>query len=143
MPFLSLIRFVTGNVKLFAYGAAIIACFYAGWHVRGIFADSALERAVNAQIEQCNLEKRAAYEASADFQNKIRILNNRVGALKRVSGSKCVPVTTSRPDATTGKPINGRQDAASVAEFLDYAELAERYRLQVIGLQDWASKYCK
>lgn len=136
---------ISGNVKLIAYGAAVLAIAWGGSHLRGMWDDAKLQRELGAQetalIAKCDADKKITEDVGREYETKISALNRRIAAL-RVQPSSCLPVTstaTGRNGSTTGT-INAGAHGISSEFLIDYAGEAEKYRLQLISCQDFIQR---
>lgn len=127
-------------------GAGVVAALALGLHRLDVYRIEARHRMEmqvqqTALVAQCEADKQITQEVSHDYQTKIDALNRRLADLKRVRPSVCVPVTkpTSGHNAGTGAEPPRSHGLTSDA-LLDYAAEAERYRLQLIGCQDFIKK---
>ena len=136
---------VLANWRLVAYGVAFLAVFGGGWHVKGIIAEHSLESALSDQktsmIAQCDADKKLTSEVSNDYQSKIEALNNRISSLKRLRPAGCVPVTNSASGyhAPTGS-FDAGAHGVTFESLIEYSGDAEKYRLQLIGCQDFINR---
>lgn len=81
------------------------------------------------------------FEVSNDYQTRLTDVNRKLAAALRVrDNAKCVPaLTPGRPDAgTAGRELSGR-DGISSDYLRDFAARCEKTRLQLLGLQSWAT----
>lgn len=130
------------NGRLWLFGIGAISIFSAGVYVTHQWDRGALESALKDQqtalIAQCDKDKKITEDVSHDYETQISNLSTRVTALK-LRSKTCVPITGSatRLDGSAGATINGGQNAVDSDTLIDYAALAEKYRLQVIGLQNF------
>lgn len=102
----------------------------------------ALETQSKQLTEQCAADKKITEESSAKYQTDLVALNDRLNALRMRKPAACVPIASiaTRPDATA-KPLKLVGPYGLSTDFLyDFAGEAERYRLQVIGLQGFVKK---
>jgi hypothetical protein len=133
------------SIKSIASIAAILAVFGATWYVRGMKADIDQQAALQAQrieiVAQCEADKELTSKIGKEYEEKISSLSSRVAALKRLSARACVSVTSP-----TGKPDDGTKaghagvDAVDSGVLIDYAAEAEKYRQQLISLQEFVRK---
>lgn len=134
-----------GASKLYIYGITAMAVFGVGCYITHQWDASALKSALQEQektlTEQCNKAKKITEDVSHDYETQITALNSRVSALK-LRPKNCVPITrtATRPNGSTGTAEHGGQDGVNSDIFYDYAALAEKYRLQIIGLQEFIKK---
>ena len=134
------------NIKAVASIAAILAVFGATWYVRGMKADIDQQAALQAQkieiVAQCEADKRITSEASREYQKKISTLNNRVRELKRVLPARCVPVTSAARglDGSASAGVTTGTQGISAEWALDLGAEAEKYRQQLISLQEFVRK---
>lgn len=136
---------LAANWRLVAYGAAFLAVFGSGWHVRGIIAEHSLESALSDQkaslIAQCDADKKITSEVSNDYQSKIQTLNNRIASLKRLRPAGCVPISspTSGHNEAAGN-LDAGTHGITAESLIEYGGDAEKYRLQLIGCQDFVNR---
>ncbi len=94
-----------------------------------------------ALIAQCEADKAITNEVSHEYQTHIAALDARLATL-RLRPAHCVPVSNPSPGcnaaAGANKPIG--QDGVDSRVFLDFAAVAEKYRLQLIGCQSFVNK---
>lgn len=102
-----------------------------------------LEQASQMQA-QCDKEKSITKEVSRDYQNKTAALTRRLSELKRLRPSRCVPLLaagTAAGRAPEAGAIPAGQNGGVTSDALyDFAGDAEKYRLQLIGCQDFIDK---
>lgn len=93
----------------------------------------------------CIADKQITEGVSNEYEKKITNLNKQLAA-KRMQSPHCiVPVTITpiRLDAKAGTDQHGGQNGVTDIALFDFSGEAERYRLQVIGLQDFLCKTWK
>lgn len=98
----------------------------------------ALQTQATALKAQCTKDKEITTHAAQTYQDQIGALNRQLNALRLRPRPKCImPVTRPSPqlDAASGKGKPAGSYGVSTGWLYDYAGEAERYRLQVIGLQ--------
>lgn len=124
------------------YIAAAALFFAAGWQIHGLIAQKRLEMALKQQetelVKQCNADKALTERIDHEQLQKISSLSRRVTELKRVHKTECVPVArpASSNNGTTGAGHAGA-DAVAFESLIDYAALAEKHRIQLLGCQDF------
>lgn len=138
-----MIAFFLTNWRLFAIGAAIIACFGAGWHVRGLSDASKLQSALAAQEsvlhKQCDDEKQVTKGANDALQKNLATISAKLAAAKRMHPSLCIrPVTGVAKPAASGGELT-RQNGISSDWLRDFAAECETYRSEVITLNDFGT----
>lgn len=93
---------------------------------------------------QCEEQKKLTEGVANDFQTKLTAANNRLDALKRVRPASCVTVSTSSTSGGShgqaGQPEHAGQNGVTSDALYDYAGQCEKYRLQVISLEDFITK---
>lgn len=126
--------------------AAFLVVFGMGWYVHSQIAEAHLKDALESQeqqlILQCQNSKKITEEVSHDYQTKIAALTARVNAL-RMRPARCLvptPIPSAGRDDATGAGIHAGQDGVSTTFLLDYAALAEKQRLQLLGCQDFINR---
>ena len=143
-----MLSLILNNIKSIGYGLAVAALFTSGVWVGVQISHNKLERALKAQSEaliaQCNTDKQLTSEVSKEYENKISTLSNRVAALKRLSATKCVSVTSPARIAD-GSTADGlpNVDGIPADTLIDYAGEAEKQRQQLISLQEFVGRVWK
>lgn len=146
---MKLIAWLIANIRIVAIGSLIVACFGAGWYVRGEYDASRLESKLKAQekaiVAQCEADKKLTSEVSNGYQQKIAVLNRRLGELKRMHQSVCVPVagTAGGRDATQGAGELPRQNGIDAGSLYDYGSDAEQVGLRLDACQEFIRKVWK
>lgn len=131
------------HLRLISYAAAITAGFWLGWQLRGAVDASRLKQALAAQqtalLRQCADDKKLTSEVSHAFQHQLSAAHARLAELKRMQPAACVPVARAAAgrDGRAGGGEHDRTDGVTDHALYDYAALAERYRLQLTGCQDF------
>lgn len=130
--------------KLIGLGIGILACLSIGGYITHLWDESSLESALKEQktalVDQCVKDKKLTTEASNDYETKITALNKHIADIKRVRPSKCLPIVARNTNGTissAGGTGNGGENGVDSDALYDYAALAEKYRLQLIGLQNF------
>jgi len=88
-------------------------------------------------------DKKLTEENSRAYQKQVSNLTRKLADAKRLLPSRCVvPVTGQASGGNRGATggINARLDGVSSDALIDYAGECERYRLQVISLQDFINQ---
>lgn len=141
------------KILLIIIGILTVSQAASGFWIKNLRSDLketklSLEQEV-AKNAQCEKDKTLSMEKADEYQGKITTLNSRVAGLKRMYDSaKCIPIPaspSSQPNGTsgTGEPSGPRGVLAS--GLIDLGAEGEKYRLQVIDLQNfiratWSSR---
>lgn len=138
---------ILDNIK--PLGAALVTALLA-WLLHSLsmgFTEAAHQRQLDEQkislLTACEADKKLTQEVSNAYQSKISSLNSQLTRLRNVQPARCVPVTQPsggyHATPQSGKPTrpNGGVDSSAL---YDFAGEAERYRLQLIGCQDFILK---
>ncbi len=119
---------------------AIVAVFYAGYHVRGAFDQIAADKALAAQEEKltkvCESDKQTTKEAQDALQKQYTIIADKLAATKRMRPAACI--IPQHPDSSNVASIGGKyagQNGISSDWLRDYAAECETYRQQRISLE--------
>lgn len=145
---MSILNIFTGlwsRIRLFVIIGGAVACVMAVWVVRGVIDEKRLESALESQrkelLKQCQEDKDLTNEVSTDYQKKIAALNRAIDNLK-LHPAQCVTVTSAAGghNAAAGGRVNDRPHEVTDYQLIDYAAIAERYRLQLIGCQNFIKK---
>lgn len=96
-------------------------------------------------ISQMDSDIKTGEKIANDYQSKITSLN-RAAAARRVRSSACIvpsgaAASGDHGSASAGKPVG--QNGISTQFLDDYAAEAEKYRLQLIGCQDYVTQVCQ
>lgn len=95
-------------------------------------------------IAVCETNKAITTGISNDYQSKISDLNNKLAAAKRLHPSKCITVSVASPAGGRNAAAGGTQPAGAYGvasdALYDFAGEAEKYRLQLIGCQNFVEK---
>lgn len=132
------------NWRIYAAGLAVIVLLFAVNSVSNAYKQAALvpalQKQLQATIDACNKNNEITRKTSYAYQTELQNLNNKLANLKRVRPNKCVVLTANTAtglNAATATTVNGGQNGLSSDWLYDYSGEAERYRLQVIGLQSF------
>jgi len=115
-------------------------------YIRALRAEVKLIERENAALEsslsQCLSNQQLTAEVSNDYQKKVAALNRKLADIKRLrDNARCVPISTGpgRRDAATG---TGEPSGSGLNSdwLIEYAAEAERYRLQLLGCQDFVNR---
>jgi len=158
---MSVLIWLLKNWRVFLAGASVVAVCMGGWNeirVGWLNASHASEIAKmkSAQVEQeknlkaaCEESKKITEDVSNEFQKNLAARDDALAAARKLLDRKCpVPVvvakTSSGRDATacSGKPAGSDDKSAGVDAnaLLDIAAEGEKYRIQLIGCQDFVRK---
>lgn len=146
---MKLFAWLVANIRIVAIGSLLVGVFGFGWHVRGEFDASRLKSQLAAQekaiVAKCEADKKLTSEVSNDYQQKIAALNRRVGKLRRLQSSACVPVagTPGGHDATTGASELPRPHGIIAGSLYDFGSDAEQIGLRLDACQEFIRKVWK
>jgi hypothetical protein len=133
--------------RTIAYGAVIAACFASGWYVNGLIWEGRSEGRLKEQearlAGECLDRMKLTKEIDNATLSKLRARDNRVADFKRLHPAPtCVPITraTGVGDAAGGGRIDDRPHAVTDITLVDYAAVAEQYRVQLIGCQNFINR---
>lgn len=132
------LAWIKTNARLFGYGALIALGMWLGWQLRSIGTERALKQQETALIKQCNQDKAITERIDNEHLAKIKNLNSRVAHLKRVQPA-CVSVThtASGDNGSAGRGVDAGSHVVTDFTLIDFAAIAEKYRLQLIACQDF------
>jgi len=99
----------------------------------------------DSMVAQCEGAQKTTSEVSNEFQGRLDRLNRQLADARRMRSSACVPVrdsgTAAGRNAATGHQQPAGQNAgADRGALIELAGEAERYRLQLIGCQDFVRR---
>lgn len=144
---LSLFQLGKNNWRLVLYGMAILGIFGAGWHVRGLIAESEQKTALETQEtllrSQCADDKKLTEENSRDYQAKVSDLSHKLADAKRLYSISHIMPTSRSPSGINGETSRNEHagsNAGTPESFIDYAGTCEKLRLQVISMQEFENK---
>jgi hypothetical protein len=103
----------------------------------------ALANQAKTLLAACQKDKQITESTDHDFQDQIAALYNELARVKRLrSATRCIVPTADAAGGADAKagPRHAAANGVATGALYDYAAEAERYRLQVIGLQDFISK---
>lgn len=93
---------------------------------------------------RCAEEKAITKGVSDEFQEKYSDVSRKLSAARRMYANTCVklqpPRSASGYNAEAGNALNAGQDAVAAESFVEFAGEAEKYRLQLIGCQDFITR---
>lgn len=137
---------ILNNIRLLSIVAWTIFAFIFGMQTQAKISDHnkkvELENQRRNLTAQCESDKKLTSEVSNEYQNKISQLNARVISLKRMHKDSCLQLTrtTDGHNAATSGAVDAAAHGVDVESLLDYGSDAEKYRLQLIGCQDFIKK---
>jgi hypothetical protein len=139
--------FLLANWRLVLTGASVAVLAY-GLHTLDVYRIEdrhrvAMEAQAQAMAQKCKDDKTITQGVSNAYQKKLADLNRRYRDLGRVQQHECVALSASGPSGgrDAASPSGGHVYAHAVdpSQLFEYADDAERIRLQLIACQSFVS----
>ena len=139
---------ILANIKLIAYGAAVLSIFSSGWYVHSQIAETRLKNALAAQEaalhEDCTKQQKLAQGVSDAYQKKLSATtaryNDALRQLRSSNGNALPTGAASRSDAATSTERLYWTDENVARAALDLAATADRQTQQLLACQDFIRK---
>lgn len=97
--------------------------------------ESALDEQKTAIVSQCTKAQETAEGVSHDYQNQLTNLNRQLDSLR--TRTTCVPIAPTSPGYSSAA---GQPKPVNEGAIYDLAGEGEKYRIQLIGCQDFINK---
>lgn len=97
----------------------------------------------SAALKVCNNNQKITSEVSQEYHNEITNLSNSITKYKRLLNNRVCTTVSGASPSNNGETSSGKyvgQNVVSSDKLIDFAAEAERYRIQVISLQDFINK---
>lgn len=135
---------MTLQIQIYLFLGAIVIAFGLGITLEYKISRHSIEVAISdqkaADILKCNADKKLTNEVSQNYENQIFALNKRIGDLLRKPARCVIAKSAGHSDAAPVTGANAGTYGISSEWLYQFAGEGERYRLQVIGLQDFINR---